>query len=122
MNELPEPLVGPDEEGIRRPIADISLLIFHLLLANYTYKGVDTNMVRNPPLLTQINEINRRTFVRLQASRIVEWSFKRYPEANISSFPLRSILTGTCAGCILPGLLLLPLYILSGAESPFPAM
>jgi len=50
--------VGPDEEGIRRPTADICLLIFHLLLANYTYKGVDTDM----------------------AARIVEWSFKRYPE------------------------------------------
>ncbi|KAF8312368.1 hypothetical protein DL93DRAFT_2115004 [Clavulina sp. PMI_390] len=54
----PEPLVSAEAEGIRRPIADITLLIFHLLLANYTYRGIDTNM----------------------AARIVEWSFRRYPE------------------------------------------
>lgn len=56
--DSPDPLVGAEEEGVRRPIADIALLIFHLLLANYTYRGIDTNM----------------------ASRIVDWSFRRYPE------------------------------------------
>lgn len=40
-----EPDITEAEEGVRRPIADISLLIFHLLLSNYTYKGVDLSMV-----------------------------------------------------------------------------
>lgn len=40
-----EPEIGPDEEGIRRPLADITLLIFHLLLGNYTYRGIDLGMV-----------------------------------------------------------------------------
>jgi hypothetical protein len=42
-----EPSVTEAEEGTRRPIADISLLIFHLLMSKYTYKGVDLSMVRS---------------------------------------------------------------------------
>ena len=41
-----EPSVSEADEGTRRPITDVALLIFHLLISKYTYKGVDLSMVR----------------------------------------------------------------------------
>ncbi|KAI6022958.1 outer membrane protein Iml2/Tetratricopeptide repeat protein 39 [Pisolithus microcarpus] len=45
------------KEGLRRPMCDMSLLIFHLVLSTYTFEGVDVNLAR----------------------RIVEWNLKTYP-------------------------------------------
>ncbi|KAF8200119.1 hypothetical protein BJ912DRAFT_1029695 [Pholiota molesta] len=45
------------EEGVRRSIADMALLIFHLVLSSFTFEGVDVRM----------------------AGRIVRWNLKRYP-------------------------------------------
>ncbi|KAJ7875576.1 hypothetical protein B0H14DRAFT_2715695 [Mycena olivaceomarginata] len=52
------PSVSTEQEGVRRAICDMALLIFHLVLSSYTFDGVDT-----------------RT-----AARIVKWNLKRYPE------------------------------------------
>lgn len=48
---------GPGNEGIRRSIADMCLLIFHLILSGITFNGVDLNM----------------------AQRILDWNLERYP-------------------------------------------
>ncbi|KAJ7200925.1 hypothetical protein B0H12DRAFT_1163997 [Mycena haematopus] len=53
-----EPGVSTAQEGVRRAICDMALLIFHLVLSSHTFDGVDTRM----------------------AARIVEWNLKRYPE------------------------------------------
>ncbi|KAI6104952.1 hypothetical protein EDD16DRAFT_242267 [Pisolithus croceorrhizus] len=50
-------IVPQSEEGLRRPMCDMSLLIFHLVLSTYTFEGVDVNLAR----------------------RIVEWNLKTYP-------------------------------------------
>ncbi|KAK7042053.1 hypothetical protein R3P38DRAFT_3389870 [Favolaschia claudopus] len=52
------PRISTAEEGVRRTICDMALLIFHLVLSSYTFDGVDTKM----------------------AARIVKWNLKRYPE------------------------------------------
>ncbi|TFK64860.1 hypothetical protein BDN72DRAFT_774082 [Pluteus cervinus] len=52
-----EPLVGVEEEGVRRSICDMSLLIFHLVLSSFTFDGVDIGM----------------------ATKILQWNLKRYP-------------------------------------------
>ncbi|KAF8209173.1 hypothetical protein K438DRAFT_1811866 [Mycena galopus ATCC 62051] len=52
------PTVSTSQEGVRRTICDMALLIFHLVLSSYTFDGVDTRM----------------------AARIVKWNLKRYPE------------------------------------------
>ncbi|EIN05662.1 hypothetical protein PUNSTDRAFT_74230 [Punctularia strigosozonata HHB-11173 SS5] len=39
-----EPAIGQAEEGVRRPICDMTLLIFHLVLSSFTYLGVSTPM------------------------------------------------------------------------------
>jgi hypothetical protein len=36
-----EPAVSIQDEGIRRTICDIVLLIFHLALSSFTFDGVD---------------------------------------------------------------------------------
>jgi hypothetical protein len=46
-----------EEEGVRRSLCDMTLLIFHLVLSSFTF-GVDLSM----------------------AQRILEWNLKRYPE------------------------------------------
>ncbi|KAJ6628153.1 hypothetical protein B0H10DRAFT_1991650 [Mycena sp. CBHHK59/15] len=56
--EEEEPSVSTAQEGVRRSICDMALLIFHLVLSSFTVHGVD---------------------VRL-AARIVRWNLKRYPE------------------------------------------
>jgi hypothetical protein len=47
-----------EQEGMRRTICDIFLLVFHLVLSSFTFKGVDIDM----------------------ADKIVRWNLKRYPE------------------------------------------
>ena len=50
----------PDREGIRRPISDLFLLIFHLVFSEFTFNGVDLNM----------------------AQRIIDWNLERYPNGT----------------------------------------
>ncbi|KAJ7258217.1 hypothetical protein C8J57DRAFT_1451098 [Mycena rebaudengoi] len=56
--EAGEPTVSTAQEGVRRSICDMALLIFHLVLSSFTFDGVDVAM----------------------AARIVNWNLKRYPE------------------------------------------
>ncbi|KAJ7588059.1 hypothetical protein C8J56DRAFT_827293 [Mycena floridula] len=53
-----EPSIGTAEEGVRRSICDMALLIFHLVLSSFTFDGVDVAM----------------------AQKIINWNLKRYPE------------------------------------------
>ena len=57
-----------DEEGLRRPLADICLLCFHLVLSSFVHQGVDI------PL----------------AQQILEWNLKRFPDGKL---PLLNICT-----------------------------
>ncbi|KAF8057392.1 hypothetical protein FPV67DRAFT_1527200 [Lyophyllum atratum] len=52
-----EPGVGTVDEGVRRVLSDMALLVFHLVLSNFTVEGVDISV----------------------AKKIVEWNIKRYP-------------------------------------------
>ncbi|KAI5827074.1 hypothetical protein K523DRAFT_392413 [Schizophyllum commune Tattone D] len=52
-----EPGVNAASEGVRRPICDMALLIFHLVASSVTFDGVDVKM----------------------AEKILEWNLKRYP-------------------------------------------
>ncbi|KDR77972.1 hypothetical protein GALMADRAFT_224382 [Galerina marginata CBS 339.88] len=53
-----EPRVSAAEEGVRRSICDMALLIFHLVLSSFTFEGVDIGV----------------------ASKIVKWNLKRFPK------------------------------------------
>ncbi|KAH9954696.1 hypothetical protein BC827DRAFT_1241298 [Russula dissimulans] len=53
-----EPAVGQADEGVRRSICDMALLVFHLFLSSFTNDGVDVMM----------------------AQKIVDWNLRRYPE------------------------------------------
>lgn len=53
----PEPEISIEQEGIRRPICDMALLIFHLVLSSFTFDGVDV----------------------MFANKILEWNLKRFP-------------------------------------------
>lgn len=55
--ESDEPAVDHKNEGIRRTICDMTLLVFHLVLSGYTYEGVDIRM----------------------AQKILNYHLKRYP-------------------------------------------
>ncbi|KAI0049076.1 hypothetical protein FA95DRAFT_1489914 [Auriscalpium vulgare] len=55
--ESSEPSVSKEDEGVRRSICDMCLMIFHLVLSSFTYDGVDIPM----------------------AQKIVDWNLKRYP-------------------------------------------
>lgn len=55
---------GLGEEGVRRSICDMTLLIFHLFLSSFTHDGVDVMM----------------------AQKIVDWNLKRYPEGRLIAF------------------------------------
>ncbi|KAJ3853348.1 hypothetical protein EV368DRAFT_73508 [Lentinula lateritia] len=46
------------QEGVRRTICDMALLIFHLVLSSFTFDGVDVTM----------------------AQKIINWNLKRYPD------------------------------------------
>ncbi|KAK7453411.1 hypothetical protein VKT23_011676 [Stygiomarasmius scandens] len=52
-----EPSVNATQEGLRRTICDMGLLIFHLVLSSFTFDGIDVGM----------------------AQKIVDWNLKRYP-------------------------------------------
>ncbi|KAJ6511716.1 hypothetical protein DFH09DRAFT_1251567 [Mycena vulgaris] len=52
------PTVSTAQEGVRRALCDMALLIFHLVLSSFTFDGVDVAI----------------------AARIVKWNLKRYPE------------------------------------------
>ncbi|KAJ7861298.1 hypothetical protein B0H13DRAFT_2237305 [Mycena leptocephala] len=53
-----EPTIATADEGVRRAICDMALLIFHLVLSSFTFDRVDTRM----------------------AGRVVDWNLRRYPE------------------------------------------
>ncbi|KIM66408.1 hypothetical protein SCLCIDRAFT_1211163 [Scleroderma citrinum Foug A] len=59
-----EDVVSQEDEGVRRPFCDMTLLIFHLVLSMYTFEGVDINM----------------------AERIVNWNLKTYPDGPFFLF------------------------------------
>ncbi|TCD63844.1 hypothetical protein EIP91_004886 [Steccherinum ochraceum] len=52
-----EPSISFAQEGVRRTICDMTLLIFHLILSSFTYEGVDIKM----------------------AEKILDYNLKRYP-------------------------------------------
>lgn len=54
------------EEGVRRAICDMTLLIFHLVLSSFTFDGVDISV----------------------ASKVLKWNLKRYPNGiyNLITF------------------------------------
>ncbi|KAI9507300.1 hypothetical protein F5148DRAFT_1206084 [Russula earlei] len=56
--ESSEPSVSQADEGLRRSVCDMALLIFHLFLSSFTHDGIDLTM----------------------AQKIVHWNLKRYPE------------------------------------------
>ncbi|KAF8264918.1 hypothetical protein EI94DRAFT_1590818 [Lactarius quietus] len=58
--ESPEPSISQEDEGVRRSICDISLVMFHLFISGFTHDGVDVMM----------------------AQKVVEWNLKRYPEGS----------------------------------------
>ncbi|KAG2006390.1 Inclusion body clearance protein IML2 [Coprinopsis cinerea AmutBmut pab1-1] len=52
-----EPSVPAAEEGIRRVVCDMVLMIFHLVISSFTFDGVDVSMAR----------------------KILDWNLKRFP-------------------------------------------
>ncbi|KAF9523683.1 hypothetical protein CPB83DRAFT_775027 [Crepidotus variabilis] len=52
-----EPRVTAADEGVRRSICDMSLLIFHLVLSSFTFDGVNIDT----------------------AEKVLQWNLKRYP-------------------------------------------
>ncbi|TFK24134.1 hypothetical protein FA15DRAFT_704788 [Coprinopsis marcescibilis] len=52
-----EPLISAADEGIRRPVCDMVLMIFHLVISSFTFEGVDVSMAR----------------------KILDWNLKRFP-------------------------------------------
>ncbi|THU87099.1 hypothetical protein K435DRAFT_782606 [Dendrothele bispora CBS 962.96] len=53
-----EPAISTAQEGVRRSICDMALLIFHLVLSSFTFDGVDVSM----------------------AQKIIDWNLKRYSD------------------------------------------
>lgn len=53
-----------EEEGVRRTVCDICLLIFHLVLSSFTFDGVDIAM----------------------AQKILDWNLRRYPSGVFFPF------------------------------------
>lgn len=56
------PGVSREEEGVRRSICDMALVIFHLVLSSFTFDGVDVMM----------------------AQKILDWNVERYPNGALS--------------------------------------
>ncbi|KAF5353270.1 hypothetical protein D9756_007772 [Leucocoprinus leucothites] len=56
-HEKDEPSISAKEEGVRRSICDMALLIFHLVLSSFTFDGVDITV----------------------ADKVLKWNLKRYP-------------------------------------------
>jgi len=57
---VPDPEIGIEDEGVRRSICDMALLIFHLVLSSFTFDGVDVKF----------------------ANKILQWNLKRYPNGS----------------------------------------
>jgi len=57
-----EPGISASEEGVRRSICDMALLIFHLVLSSFTFECVDIGV----------------------ADKILKWNLKRYPNGAFS--------------------------------------
>jgi hypothetical protein len=55
-----DPGINAEDEGVRRPIADMALLIFHLVLSSFTFDGVDIRY----------------------ANKILAWNLKRFPSGE----------------------------------------
>ncbi|KAF8659477.1 hypothetical protein AX16_001844 [Volvariella volvacea WC 439] len=55
--ERDEPRISEEQEGVRRPVADMVLLIFHLVVSSFTFDGVDISI----------------------AAKILKWNLKRFP-------------------------------------------
>ncbi|KIL61677.1 hypothetical protein M378DRAFT_82296 [Amanita muscaria Koide BX008] len=55
--EQDEPSVNARDEGVRRAMCDMTLLIFHLFLSSFTFDGIDISI----------------------AQKIIDWNLKRYP-------------------------------------------
>ena len=60
--------LGLESEGLRRPVSDMCLLIFHLVLSGITFNGVDINM----------------------AQKILDWNLDRYPNGMLLVLQLPS--------------------------------
>ncbi|KAH8831470.1 hypothetical protein DL96DRAFT_1587977 [Flagelloscypha sp. PMI_526] len=58
-----EPGIGTDKEGVRRPLCDLGMLIFHLVLSTFTFECVDIDF----------------------AEKLVRWNIRRWPDGI---FPL----------------------------------
>ncbi|KZT05152.1 uncharacterized protein LAESUDRAFT_781726 [Laetiporus sulphureus 93-53] len=52
-----EPAVSLEQEGLRRTMCDMALMLFHLVLSNFTFEGIDIGM----------------------AQKILDYHIKRYP-------------------------------------------
>ncbi|KAF8623319.1 hypothetical protein AX17_007460 [Amanita inopinata Kibby_2008] len=52
-----EPSICAREEGVRRSLCDMALLIFHLVISSFTFDGVDISV----------------------AQKVLDWNLKRYP-------------------------------------------
>ncbi|KAL1732546.1 hypothetical protein EV714DRAFT_206570 [Schizophyllum commune] len=59
-----EPLISAKDEGLRRSISDMVLLMFHLVLSGFTFDCVDLSM----------------------AEKVLEWNLKRYPDGVFFQF------------------------------------
>lgn len=57
---IADPAISMEEEGVRRPICDMGLLIFHLVLSSFTFDGVDVKF----------------------ANKILKWNLKRFPQGE----------------------------------------
>jgi hypothetical protein len=58
-----------EEEGNQRPICDMALLIFHLVLSSVTFDGIDITM----------------------AQRILDWNLKRYSNGMMTLCTIKSL-------------------------------
>jgi hypothetical protein len=70
---------GIAEEGVRRTICDMSLLIFHLVLSSFTFDGVDIAV----------------------AQRVLDFNMKRYPNGILLPPPTLTPFLNV-ARCVLP--------------------
>ncbi|KAG8947808.1 hypothetical protein FRC04_010294 [Tulasnella sp. 424] len=44
--DVSQPAISQEDEGLRRPCTDLTLLIFHLFISSFTYSGVDIEQAR----------------------------------------------------------------------------
>jgi len=70
----PEPAVSAEQEGIRRFLADIALLVFHLILGGFFSEGVDIPLAQN----------------------ILDWNLRRYPDGFFYHFLQGRLRTRCC--------------------------